>query len=111
MSLSLSVTAEPGLSRKFKATREAHDLRLGNPMVVVARDTGPTAAILLLVSILSIISIIVLIFFILQGRGNVMVVAIPGFPPESLLTGLLLGLILIVVMRLARRRHRMIKFN
>jgi hypothetical protein len=72
-------------------------------MVVVVRDTGPTAAILLLITILSVISIIVLIFFILQGRGDVMVVAIPGFPPESILSGLILGLLLLVVMRLARR--------
>ena len=72
-------------------------------MVVVVRDTGPAAAILLLVTILSIVSIIVLLFFILQGRGNVMVVAIPGFPLESILAGFLLGLIILVAKRRVQR--------
>ena len=78
-------------------------------MVVVVRDTGPTAAILLLVTILSLISIIVLIFFILSGRGDVMVVAIPGFPPESLLAGFVLGLCLVVLMRTDRRKDRAVR--
>jgi hypothetical protein len=75
-------------------------------MVVVVRDRGPIGAILLVISILSLLSIVVLLFFILQGRGNVMVIAIPGFPPESLILGLMLGVLLIVMMRSVPRKNQ-----
>jgi hypothetical protein len=75
-------------------------------MVVVVRDTGAIGAILLVITILSLLSIVVLIFFLLQGRGNVMVIAIPGFPPESIMAGLALGLSLIITMRSIRKKSR-----
>lgn len=69
------------------------------------RDRGPIGVILLIISILSLLSLVVLIFLIMQGRGNIMVVAIPGFPPESVLVGLMLGVFLIVVTRSVRRKN------
>jgi len=71
--------------------------------VVVVRDRGPLGAILLLITILSIVSIVLLFLILLNGRGSVFVVAIPGFPLESILVGLILG-VLLVVARARRRR-------
>ena len=77
---------------------------MGN-LVVVVRDRGPIGVILLVISILSLISIAVLIFLIMQGRGNIMVIAIPGFPPESVLAGLALGTFIVLRRRFARRKN------
>ncbi|MGA3108699.1 MAG: Loki-CTERM sorting domain-containing protein [Candidatus Bathyarchaeia archaeon] len=74
-------------------------------MVVVVRDRGPVGIILLVISLLSLISLIVVIFLIMQGRGNVMVVAIPGFPLESVLAGLVVGLFIVARRRFARRKN------
>jgi hypothetical protein len=74
-------------------------------LVVVVRDRGPVGIILLVISLLSLISLVVIIFLIMQGRGNVMVVAIPGFPPESVLAGLVVGTFIVVGRRLARRKN------
>ncbi len=74
-------------------------------MVVVVRDRGPVGVILLVVSLLSLISLVVLIFLIMQGRGNIMVIAIPGFPPESVLAGLVLGTFIVIGRRFARRKN------
>ena len=73
-------------------------------MVVVVRDRGPVGIILMVISLLSLISLVVIIFLIMQGRGNVMVVAIPGFPPESLLVGLVIGTFIVVGRRFGRRK-------
>jgi len=73
-------------------------------MVVVVRDRGPVGIILLVISLLSLISLVVIIFLIMQGRGNVMVIAIPGFPPESVLVGLVAGTFIVVGRRFARRK-------
>jgi len=72
-------------------------------MVVVVRDKSSTGALLLALTILSLITIVVLIFIILYGKGNVMVIAIPGFPPESIAAGLALGTFLIVLSRSVKR--------
>ena len=74
-------------------------------MVVVVRDKGPIGAILLAITLLSLISLVVLIFLIMQGRGNIMVIAIPGFPPESVLAGLALGTFIVVRRGSARRKN------
>lgn len=73
-------------------------------MVVVVRDRGPLGIILLVITLLSLVSLVVLIFLIMQGRGNVMVIAIPGFPPESVLIGLVVGALVVVVRRFPRRK-------
>ena len=74
-------------------------------MVVVVRDRGPLGIVLVIISVLSFISLVVLIFLIMHGRGNIMVVAIPGFPPESVLVGLFLGTFIVVRRRVARRKN------
>jgi hypothetical protein len=74
-------------------------------VVVVVRDRGPVGVILLVITLLSLISLVVLIFLIMQGRGNIMVIAIPGFPPESVLVGLVLGTFIVVGRRFARRKN------
>ena len=74
-------------------------------MVVVVRDRGPLGVILLVITLLSLISLVVLILLIMQGRGNIMVIAIPGFPPESVLAGLVLGTFIVVRRRFARRKN------
>jgi len=74
-------------------------------MAVVVRDKGPIAVILLAITILSLVSLAIVIFLAMEGRGNVIVVAIPGFPPESLLIGLLSGVFLVLV----RRRYNVRK--
>jgi hypothetical protein len=74
-------------------------------MVVVVRDRGHVGVILLVITLLSLISLVVLIFLIMQGRGNIMVIAIPGFPEESVLAGLVLGTFIVVRRRFARRKN------
>ena len=73
-------------------------------MVVVVRDRGPLGIILLVITLLSLISLVVIIFLIMQGRGNVMVVAIPGFPTESILAGVVLGTFIVVARRFVERK-------
>ncbi len=74
-------------------------------MVVVVRDRGPLGIILLVITLLSLISLVIIIFLIMQGRGNVMVVAIPGFPPEAILAGLAVGTFVVLARRFPRRKH------
>jgi len=78
-------------------------------VVVVVRDRGPIGVILLVITLLSLISLVVLIFLIMQGRGNIMVIAIPGFPPESVLVGLVLGTFIVVRRRVARLKNGSIR--
>ena len=67
-------------------------------MVVVVRDKSPAwAVIAAILLVLAAVSILLLI--ITGGRGTVFVVAIPGFPPESILIGLLIGVLLIALKR------------
>jgi len=67
-------------------------------MVVVVRDRSPLwAVIAAVVLVLAAVSILLLI--ITGGRGTVFVVAIPGFPPESIVIGLLVGVLLLALKR------------
>jgi len=71
-------------------------------MVVVVRDKFPTWAVVLAI-ILVLIAVAILTLAITGGRGTVLVVAIPGFPLESLLIGLVVGLLWIVLKRRSAR--------
>jgi hypothetical protein len=73
-------------------------------LVVVVRNRGPLAVILIIISILSLISILVLFLLMSTGKYNGVVLIIPGFPLESIVAGLLLGLFLIAMMRSVRRK-------
>jgi hypothetical protein len=74
-------------------------------LVIVVRDRGPIAVIALLLTIVSLLVIVALFLLILNGRGNIMVIAIPGFPLESIATGLTLGTCVIVILRVIRRKQ------
>ena len=65
-------------------------------MVVVVRDRVSSWAVLA-VTVLVLIVVGILVFLITGGR--VLVVALPGFPPESILVGLAAGVVLIVLKR------------
>ncbi len=67
-------------------------------MVVVVRDRFPTWAAILAI-LLVLVAVAILVFVISGGRGTVLVVAIPGFPLESIMIGLSLGILLVVLKR------------
>lgn len=66
--------------------------------MVVVRDRFPIWAVILAI-LLVLIAVAILGFVITGGRGTVLVVAIPGFPLESLMIGLVVGLLWIVLRR------------
>jgi hypothetical protein len=70
-------------------------------LVVVARDDSPLWLILLVISVITIVIAAILIFALGGLGGGLVVVAIPGFPPESLVLGLAVGILLIFL----KRRH------
>ena len=67
-------------------------------MIVVVRDKSPAWAVIAAI-LLSLAAVSILLLIITAGRGTVFVVAIPGFPPESILIGLLVGVLLIALKR------------
>ncbi|HUK49652.1 MAG TPA: hypothetical protein VLV18_01355 [Terriglobales bacterium] len=71
-------------------------------MVVVVRNSSPLLLVLVVLSIISIVIAAILIFALGATNGNLVVVAIPGFQPESIALGLALGILLIIV----KRRNR-----
>ena len=66
--------------------------------MVVVRDKFPIWAVILAI-LLVLIAVAILGFVITGGRGTVLVVAIPGFPLESLMIGLVVGLLWILLRR------------
>lgn len=68
-------------------------------MVVVVRDRFPTWAVIFAM-VLVLVAVAVLVFAITGGKGTVLVVAIPGFPTESVVIGLVVGFLLLVVKRM-----------
>ena len=66
--------------------------------MVVVRDRFPIWAVILAI-LLVLIAVAILGFVITGGRGTVLVVAIPGFHLESLMIGLVVGLLWIVLRR------------
>lgn len=69
-------------------------------MVVVVRDRSLTWALFAVLAVILVIVAIVLLL-ITGGRGTVLVVAIPGFPIESIVIGLMFGLLLLVLKRMS----------
>jgi len=67
-------------------------------LVVVVRDGFPTWAVVFAILVL-LVAVAVLVFVITGGRGTVLVVAIPGFPVESILIGLVVGLLWVTLKR------------
>jgi hypothetical protein len=66
-------------------------------MVVVVRDRSPLWAVI--AAVLLILVAVSILLIITGGRGTVFVIAIPGFPPESIAIGLLLGVVLVILKR------------
>jgi len=64
----------------------------------VVRDRFPTWALILAI-LLVFVAVALLTLVITGGRGTVFVVAIPGFPPESIVIGLLFGVLLVALKR------------
>lgn len=67
-------------------------------MVVVVRDKSPLWAVIAVILLL-LTAVSILLLIMTGGRGTVFVVAIPGFPPESILIGLLVGVLLLALKR------------
>jgi membrane protein implicated in regulation of membrane protease activity len=67
-------------------------------LVVVVRDRSPLWAVIAAI-LLVLVAVAILLFIITGGRGTVFVIAVPGFPPESIAIGLLLGVLLVVLKR------------
>ena len=67
-------------------------------MVVVVKGKFPTLA-LILVMLLVLVAVAILVFVMTGGKATVLVVAIPGFPIESTIIGLVVGLLWVVLKR------------
>lgn len=67
-------------------------------MVVVVKDRDPLWAWLAVVSLV-LVAIGILLFFVSGERGTVFVIALPGFPVESIIIGLVIGICLVVLKR------------
>jgi hypothetical protein len=67
-------------------------------MVVVVRDRSSLLAVCVAL-ILVLVVVAILVFLISGGRGTVFVVALPGFPVESIIIGLVTGLLLVTLRR------------
>ncbi|HXX72861.1 MAG TPA: hypothetical protein VEI80_04130 [Candidatus Acidoferrales bacterium] len=68
-------------------------------MAVIVRDDNPLWVILTVISIVTIVVAIILILILGRMGAGFVVIAIPGFPPESILLGTALGILLIVLKR------------
>lgn len=68
-------------------------------MVVVVGERTPLWAVLAVIIIVILAVVAVLVFILSGGRGTVLVVAIPGFPTESIILGLALGVLLVALKR------------
>ena len=65
-------------------------------MVVIVKDKVPTWAVIFAI-VLVIVAVAVVVFAITGGKGTVLVVAIPGFPAESIVIGLIVGFLALVL--------------
>ncbi len=68
-------------------------------MVVVVGERTPLWAVLAVIIIVVLVVVAVLMFIVTGGRGTLLVVAIPGFPAESIILGLALGVLLVILKR------------
>ena len=66
--------------------------------MIVVRDRYPTWAVFFAILLL-LVAVAIIMFVITGGRGTVFVVAIPGFPVESILIGLVVGLFWVILRR------------
>ncbi len=62
-------------------------------------ERTPLWAVLAVIIITILLVVAVLVYILSVGRGSVLVVAIPGFPTESIILGLTLGVLLVALKR------------
>lgn len=74
-------------------------------MVVVVGERTPVWAILAVVIVVILVVVAVLTLIFTGGRGTLLVVAIPGFPAESIILGLALGAVLVIVKRVSEKKR------
>ena len=71
-------------------------------MVIVVKDKTTLWAALAITTLVLVVVGLLLFLLIGRGQGTVFFVAIPGFPVESIVLGLVVGLLLVA----SRRRRR-----
>lgn len=74
-------------------------------MVVVVGERTPIWAIFAVILIVVLVVVAILVFMLSGGRGTLLVLAIPGFPVESIILGLGLGLLLVLLKRKNLIKH------
>ncbi len=73
-------------------------------MVVVIGKGTPLWAVLAVIIVVILVVVAVLMFIVTGGRGTLLVVAIPGFPVESIILGLALGALLVILKRISKKK-------
>ncbi len=73
-------------------------------MVVVVEERTPVWAILAVIIIVISVVVGILFFVLTGGRGTLLVVAIPGFPFESMALGIAAGVLLLFLKRTRSNR-------
>jgi len=68
-------------------------------LVVVVGQRTPIWPIFAVLIIVVLVVVAILLFILTGGRGTLLVVAIPGFPVESIILGLGLGVLLVLLKR------------
>ncbi|MGA3405205.1 MAG: hypothetical protein ABSD49_05700 [Candidatus Bathyarchaeia archaeon] len=68
-------------------------------MVVVVGGRTPIWPIFAVLIIVVLVVVAILLFILTGGRGTLLVVAIPGFPVESIILGVGLGVLLVLLKR------------
>jgi len=68
-------------------------------LVVVVGERTPIWPIFAVLIIVVLVVVAILLFILTGGRGTLLVVAIPGFPVESIILGLGLGVLLVLLKR------------
>ena len=63
---------------------------------MIVKDKVPTWAVIFAIVVV-LVSVAVLVFAITGGKGTILVVAIPGFPAESIVIGLMVGFLVFVL--------------
>lgn len=76
-------------------------------MAIVVVGDRPTSlwVVLAITAVLLVIVGVILFLFLGRGQSGIVVVAIPGFPIESVIVGIAVGLSFIILRRKSVRRH------
>jgi len=75
-------------------------------LVVVGGERTPIWPIFAVLIIVVLVVVAILFFILTGGKGTLLVVAIPGFPVESIILGLGLGVLLVLLKRKAASNNK-----